>query len=78
MEQKYIANLGHELQLGDRVEFIVKKHHLIGKIIEFKNGKCVIETRACRYTDEEELAEIRRIAKRKYTIVPNRCYLLVA
>lgn len=76
-DNKYIANLGHELKIGDSVEWITSGHTLIGKIIDFENDKVIVQTRGCRYIDEKELEEIKKKAKRQYKVAPHRLYLLV-
>ena len=75
--EKHIANLGHELEIGNKVEFTTSGHTIIGKIIDFQDHKCVIQTTGCRYSTDEELEIIRNKAKRQYKVAPHRCYLLV-
>ena len=75
--EKYIANLGHELEVGNKVGFMTSGHYITGRIIGFENDKCVIQTTGCRYSTDEELKVIRKKAKRQYKIAPRRCYLLI-
>lgn len=77
METKYIAALGHELKLNNKVEWITCGHTIIGKIIDFENGKAVIQTLGCRYKNEEELDEIKKKVKKSYKVAPHRLFLLV-
>lgn len=75
--EKYIAALGHELQIGNLVEWVTSGHTIIGRIIDFKDDKAIIQTSGCRYKTSEELEEIKKKAKRQYKVAPHRLFLLV-
>lgn len=76
-ETKYIAALGHELQIGNPVEWITCGRTIIGKITDFENSKVIIHTTGCRYKTDEELDEIKKKVKRTYKVAPHRLFLLV-
>lgn len=75
--KKYIAALGHELQVENKVEWITCGHTIIGKIISFEGEKADVQTLGCRYKTEEELEEIKKKVKRTYKVAPHRLFLLV-
>lgn len=76
-DKKYIAALGHELKINDKVEWITSGHTIIGKIIDFENDKVIVQTIGCRYKTEEELEIIKNKAKRQYKVAPHRLFQLV-
>ena len=76
--EKYIAALGYELEIGNNVEWDTSGYTLIGKIINFKNGKAIVQTIGCRYKSEQEFDEIKKKAKRQYKVAPHRLFLLVS
>ena len=47
--EKYISALGHELEIGNLIEWTTSGHTIIGRIIDFKDDKAIIQTSGCRY-----------------------------
>lgn len=75
--RKYIAALGHELEIGNIVEWVTSGHTIIGRIINFENDKAIIQTSGCRYKTSEELEEIKKKVKRQYKVASHRLFLMV-
>ena len=75
--EKYIAALGHELQINDWVQFATAGIQIIGKIESFENGKVFVRTVGCTYKTPEEFAMIQKKHKPHYKVNPKRCFKMV-
>lgn len=75
--EKYIAALGHELQINDWVQFKTTGFQIIGKIEDFKDDKVLVRTIGCTYKTPEEFIKIQQKHKAYYKVKPNRCFKMV-
>lgn len=78
MNAARISYLGHELEVGNKVQFTTSGMTLIGTILEFnEKEKAVVKIQGCKYKTSEELEMIQSKVKREYKVNPGKCILLV-
>lgn len=72
MEQTpHYAALGHELQIGNDVEFYSCGHTVIAHIIDFVGDKAV-----CKPIGWRGPAEFREKIRKQYKVLAKNCYLV--
>ena len=78
ISENIISALGHELKIGDLVEFESGGTTIIGEIIDIsEKEKVIVKPTGFRCQSKEEINDIKSKLKPKYTVNPKRCYLQV-